>query len=186
MIAFFELGQSRFDIADLLAEFLAFLGQKIESLSRGLLALTQVFIEEQADQFVGYTLGCFGVFALIGQIEGDGGLHSTALLGIDDVGADRRDGDVFAHLLDDGFQRLVLAIFGVEIVFLDDRDQVGIGQYPLRDHLDALVGKARDHRAHQILWDLLLFDQDDGTGLVNRWQTKCSAYGDEQQRRQRH
>ena len=168
VVLLFELGQTVFNVGDLLAEFFGFVGEEVQGLGRGLLTLAQVLVQEQADDFVGHSLRGLRPLALVREIESDSRLHGAPLLGVNHVGADRRDGNVFTHVLDHRFQRLAAAILGVQVVLLDNPAQIRVGQHALRNHLDTLVGEAGHHRAHEILRHLLLLDQNHRARLVDR------------------
>ena len=156
------------------------LGQELRGVRRLLLTDLQVLVQVQRGQLVGHLLRPLGGLAVEGQGERDGGAGLRPAAPVDHIRVDDIELDVLAHAIEDFLAGLVLPQPRIQVVLVDDLQQPGARHHLLGDDLDALVGVAADGAAHQVLGDLLFFDQDGRRGSVDRRQHDRDDGGDQQ------
>jgi hypothetical protein len=140
--------------------------EEVGSSFRLLLASLQVLAQIQRGKFVRHRGGELRRAAHETHRKCNRRLGCAPLARIHHIGADHREFDVIAHIVDDHFARFSATRLGIQIVLPDDVEQIRGGHHALTDHLHALVGITGDGRVHEVLGNLLLLDQNGAGGAI--------------------
>ena len=175
-----ELHQRPFQVIHPIFGLFHFVAEEVGGEFRLVVLYGDVGLGELGDQFADHGLG----LKPVGVGEGDGkGRCRAAASHIDSLNAD----GLIAHILDDVFHGIPLALFRVEIQrrTLDQLDQAAAAEDLLPHLLQALLHLHVDHGGHQAVGNLLRSDAQDRLRHVGIGPEERDHYGDDQAGEQR-